>query len=87
MKNRKARTKNNRLSKFSIKLETECNIRLWCSRLATIMGVGGVVSLLFGQSFTHGFTLCACAIVLMSMALGYRQIELVFKTLRMRMRR
>jgi len=72
---------------FKTKVETECNIRLWCTRLAAIMGISGAISLLIGQSFVNGLILCVSAIALMSMALGYKQIDLLCKAVRMRLKR
>jgi Mn2+/Fe2+ NRAMP family transporter len=69
------------------KLETDCNIRLWCARLAEVMGVMASISFLIGQPFANGLTLCVSAIVLMSMALGYRHMELVWNALKVRLRR
>jgi hypothetical protein len=68
-------------------LKTNSFIRLLCALLATIMGVAGVISFLVGQSSANGLVLCVSAIVLMSMALGYTQLELVCRALKMRLKR
>jgi hypothetical protein len=71
----------------TIKLRTDCIVRLCCTLLAMVMGSGGLVSILIWQPLARGLSLCIIAIVLMAMALGYRQIELICKTIRMRLRR
>jgi hypothetical protein len=89
MKSSRKRTENSHFSKKAPKkkLETDCTIRLWCAQLAAIMGVGGVASFLIEQSFFNGLALCLSAIVLMSMALGFRRIELICKEIKMHLRR
>ena len=82
---RKTRRVYNNGSKRELKINSI--IRLLCALLATIMGVAGVISFLIGQSSANGLVLCASAIVLMSMALGYTQLELVCRALKMRLKR
>jgi hypothetical protein len=88
MKNCRAHIKNN-CSQNALKKEskTDRNVRIWCSRLAVIMGILGAISLLIGQSFPNGLILCVSAIALMSLALGYKQIDLICKVVRMRLSR
>jgi hypothetical protein len=69
------------------KNDLDCYVRLWCSRLAVIMGIFGGISLLIGQYFSNGLILCASAIALMSLALGYKQIDIFCKAVRMRFRK
>ena len=79
--------KNNRLRKVS-KMErvTDCIVRIVYATIVAVMDVAASVSLLIGQPFVNGFILLISAIVLAAMALRYRQIELILKEFRVRLK-
>jgi hypothetical protein len=70
-----------------LKLKAELDIRFFCARFAAVMGILGAVCFLIGQPYVSGVTLCVSSIVLMAMSIGYKQIDLVCKWIKMRLKK
>ena len=66
---------------------TNCIISVLYSGLVSFMIVVASVSLLIGQPFVNGFILLISAILLAAIALRYREIELFWKSCKLRLKR
>jgi hypothetical protein len=73
----------------TLKLErkVDCIVRILCASLASVLITIASLSLFLGQPFKNGAALLTVAIILLSMSLGYQQIELIWKGLRIRLKR
>jgi Mn2+/Fe2+ NRAMP family transporter len=65
----------------------DCIIRILSAFLASVLAIVASLSLLLGQPFINGVILLVATVVLLSMALGYQQIELIWKGLKVRLKR
>ena len=80
--------KNGRLRNVSeLEHVTDCNIRKLYAGLVAVMIVAASVSLLIGQPFVNGFVLLISAVMLVAMTLGYRQIKIICKAFKLRLKR
>jgi uncharacterized membrane protein HdeD (DUF308 family) len=80
--------KNGRLRKVS-KMErvADCIVRIVYAGLVAVMIVTASIILLTGQPFVNGLVLLISGIILAAMSLKYRQIELIWKVLKLRLKR
>jgi hypothetical protein len=71
----------------NIERTTNCIIRLLLAVLVFIIITVASFSLLSGQPFVNGLSLLVTAITLSAMAMGYRKVELIWKAIRIRLKR
>jgi hypothetical protein len=83
---KKRKTKQTAHNDKKRKLNTYGIIRLNCSLLGVAIGISAVLSFFSGHLPVCSLALCISAIILMAMALGYKQIEIDLKKLKVRLR-
>lgn len=66
---------------------TDCNIRKLYAGLVAVMIVAASITLSFGQPFINGCALLISAIILATISLRYREIELIWKTCKLHLKR